>query len=139
MSLLFRMAWRNLFRNRRRTFLTATIIAMGLMSLILMDAVMTGMVSNMVATATDTFLGQAQVHAKGFRAEKRVEWTVDHLPEVEATLSRDPSVAAFVERTLAVAMVGSASDAESVLLYGIDPGRNSPFPRSTEPSLEGGT
>jgi len=123
MSLLFRMAWRNLFRNRRRTFLTATIIAMGLMSLILMDAVMTGMVSNMVATATDTFLGQAQVHAKGFRAEKKVEWTVDHLPEVEATLSRDPSVAAFVERTLAVAMVGSASDAESVLLYGIDPGK----------------
>jgi len=119
--LLFRMGWRNIMRNRRRTMLTASIIALGLACLILMDAFMVGMMRNMVAIATDSFLGQAQVHAKGFRSELKVEQTLQDLPRVEAMLKGDPSVAAFTERVEVTGMVSSAADAESVALFGIDP------------------
>jgi ABC-type lipoprotein release transport system permease subunit len=120
-SLLLRMAWRNLFRNRRRTLLTSTIIAMGLACLILTDAIVLGLVDSMVATATDSFLGQAQVHADRFRVEGKVEQTIPHLPSVVRHLQRDPSVAAFSQRTLSMSMVASATGAESVMLYGVDP------------------
>ena len=115
------MAWRNLFRNRRRTFLTAAIIAIGLAGLIFTDAIIQGMVSNMVSNATDTFMGHAQVHAERFSLEGKVDQTVVNLPGIESLLRADPSVSEFSERTRAMAMVTSASDAESVMLYGIDP------------------
>jgi len=121
MGMLLRMGWRNVMRNKRRTLLTASIIALGLASLILTDAVIQGMLGDMVATATGTFLGQAQVHAQGFRTEQKVEQTVRDLPRVEGLLKGDPSVSAFTERTEVLGMVSSAADAESVAVYGVDP------------------
>jgi ABC-type lipoprotein release transport system permease subunit len=135
--LLLRMGWRNLFRNGRRTLLTSSIIALGLASLILTDAVIQGMVRNMVATATDSFMGQAQVHADGFRLEGKPEQTVRDLPRVESVLEGDPSVGAFCERTAATAMVASAADAESVMLYGIDPQKEDGVSRIRQAVREG--
>lgn len=121
MGRLLKMGWRNILRNKRRTLLTASVIALGLASLILIDAVIQGMVRNMVATATDTFLGQAQVHAEGFRAQLKVEQTLHDLPGVEAALRADPTVGAFTERIEVMGMVSSATDAESVGVFGVDP------------------
>lgn len=116
-----RMAWRNLFRNGRRTLLTASIVAMGLGGLILADAIALGMTRLMASTATDLFLGQGQVHAEGFRSSLKVEKTVENLPRVEALLQGDPSVACFAERSCALVMISSGWGAESALLHGIDP------------------
>jgi len=38
MSLYTKLAWRNIFRNKRRTFITGTAIAIGLTALIFLDA-----------------------------------------------------------------------------------------------------
>ena len=49
------MAWRNIFRNKRRTIIAATAIGIGLAALIFVDALMIGMTENMVRTATASF------------------------------------------------------------------------------------
>ena len=121
MGRVLRLGWRNILRNKRRTLLTASIIALGLSSLILMDAVIQGMLRDMIATATDTFLGQAQVHAQGFRTGQKVEQVIHDLPGVEETLKSDPSVEAFTDRVELLGMVSSAADAESVGVFGVDP------------------
>ncbi len=66
MLLLIKLAWRNMFRNTRRTALASLAIGVGLAGLIFTDALMIGMVESMIRTATDTFLGHGQVHAEGF-------------------------------------------------------------------------
>lgn len=137
MGMLLRMGWRNVMRNRRRTLLTSSIIALGLASLILTDAFIQGMVHNMVATATDTFLGQAQVHAEGFRTGQKVEQTIKDLPRVMAVLKEDPSVSNFTERTEVLGMVSSPTDAESVAVYGIDPEREKGISRIGEAVVKG--
>ena len=60
--ILIKLAWRNIFRNKRRTFIAATAIGIGLAALIFVDALMIGMSENMVRTATGSFLGDAQIH-----------------------------------------------------------------------------
>ncbi|HET9870731.1 MAG TPA: ABC transporter permease, partial [bacterium] len=137
MGLLLRMGWRNVLRNRRRTLLTSSVIALGLASLILTDAVIQGMLRNMVATATGTFLGEAQVHAEGFRDSQKVEQTVRDLPRVEALLKGDPAVSAFTERTEVLGMVSSAADAESAAVYGIDPQGERPISKIAQAVLRG--
>lgn len=119
--MILRMGWRNLFRNKRRTLLTSGAIAVGLAGLMFMDAVILGMAGTLVGSATQTILGEAQIHAEGFRDRFEADLTVRDWPAVEARLASDPQVMAYAPRTVATAMLASAADALPVLLYGVDP------------------
>jgi ABC-type lipoprotein release transport system permease subunit len=121
MSLYTKLAWRNIFRNKRRTYITGTAIAIGLAALIFLDALYIGMANNMIASATASFTGEGQIHARGFLDSQDVNLTVSALDKVEAGLGRDPRVKAFTERTLSQGMVTSTSNVNAVLLVGVQP------------------
>ena len=48
MWLFIKLAWRNIFRNKRRTFIAGIAIGIGLASLIFVDALIIGMKKNMI-------------------------------------------------------------------------------------------
>lgn len=121
MSLTTKLAWRNIFRNKRRTFITGTAIAIGLAALIFLDALYIGLANNMIASATASFTGEGQIHARGFLDTQDVNLTISGLDRVTAELARDPRVKAFTERTLSQAMVTSTSNVNPVLLVGVRP------------------
>ncbi|MEW6517630.1 MAG: FtsX-like permease family protein [candidate division FCPU426 bacterium] len=121
MLLLLKLAWRNLFRNTRRTVLSGLAIGLGLATLIFFDAMMLGMMDNMVLTATATFPGQAQIHHLHFRKTLEVEDTVADADRILAELGKEPEVRAFAPRVLSFAMLSSAADVGSILLYGVEP------------------
>ena len=64
--LLLKLAWRNLFRNVRRTLLTVMLVGFSLVALILTDGIMIGIQESMVGTITQTLAGEAQIHRRGF-------------------------------------------------------------------------
>ena len=68
MNLVYvKMGILNDFRNKRRSFLTALAIGVGLMSLILAHGFILGMENYMINTITEDFLGHAQIHHQEFR------------------------------------------------------------------------
>ncbi len=121
MSLYTKLAWRNIFRNKRRTFITGTAIAIGLAALIFLDALYVGMANNMIASATASFTGEGQIHARGFLDSQDVNLTIAGLDKVEAELGRDPRVKAFTARTLSQGMITSTANVNAVLLVGVRP------------------
>ena len=90
--ILIKLAWRNIFRNKRRTIIAATAIGIGLTALIFMDAFMIGMEETLVRTATASFLGDAQIHREGFRDEQEASLTIQALDAVTANLAEEPTV-----------------------------------------------
>ena len=62
MLMYIKMAWRNILRNKRRTFIAGIAIGIGLASLIFTDALVIGMEKNMIYSATASFLGEGQIH-----------------------------------------------------------------------------
>lgn len=123
MTLTLKLAWRNLFRNKRRTLIAGLAIGVGLASLIFTDALMQGMTAEMVRSATAAYLGEGQIHRQGFRLTQEPGLTISRAPEVEARLGRDPAVEAFAPRVEAFGMITSPSDVSSVMIVGIDPAR----------------
>ncbi len=121
MRMLLKMAWRNLFRNKRRTFIAGTAIGIGLASLIFVDALIIGMKENMIDSATESFTGEAQIHRQDYQESRDVDMTLRNADSVMSALSRDPVVADFAPRTYAFAMITSPSNVNSVQLVGIDP------------------
>ena len=64
--MVWRLAWRGLFRNPRRTFVILAAVSVGIAGSALAIATNSGMAAQMVKTAIATELGHVQIHAPGF-------------------------------------------------------------------------
>lgn len=121
MWMYIKLAWRNIFRNKRRTFIAGTAIGIGLASLIFMDALMIGMEDNLVKSATSTFLGEGQIHCQGFRQTHEVEQIINNLDQVITELNQEDIVEHFTLRTISFGMISSPANFSSVSMVGIHP------------------
>ena len=106
--MLWKLAWRNLWRNRTRTWLSGTVIAFGLMALIFVDTMVEGMSINMVKNATDTLMGHAQIHAQGFRDEYDVKLTINNLDVMLTHLKDYSNLKDMSMRVVTYSMLSSA-------------------------------
>jgi len=116
-----KLAWRNIFRNKRRTIITGLAIGIGLASLVFTDALIIGMKENMINSATSSFLGEAQIHRKNYRETQEVEKTIYNNDKVAAKIKKDNRVKNFSERVISYSMINSPANVRSVVVYGIDP------------------
>ena len=121
MKMLVKLAFRNIFRNKRRTILSGLAIGVGLSALIVFDAWIIGLKETMIRTATSSFTGQAQVHAVGYRKTYDVEKVIVDKDSVIKKLMEDPDVESFAPRVASYGMINSTYDVASVIVYGIDP------------------
>ncbi len=120
-AVYLKLAWRNLFRNKRRSFIAGTAIGIGLASLIFTDALIIGMKENMIHSATSSFLGEGQIHRQGFRKTQEIEATVNNLDWVTDSLEKEPAVDKFTPRVMAFGMVTSAANLSPVNVVGVKP------------------
>jgi len=96
---LFKIAVRNLSRYKRRTLLTSSLIAIGVMFVLVFIAASGSFKYIMIGQITDSMLGHLQVHKRGYvasidslpltlnlsaKAEKKLEKAIAGIPEIEA-------------------------------------------------------
>jgi ABC-type lipoprotein release transport system permease subunit len=124
-NMLTRIAWRNLWRNHRRSLIMLTAISIGVWGMIWMTALMRGMVDQMIDDAIRTLSGHVQVHAPGYRDDPSVEHlmpVVDDNPALQELLAQPP-VVAWSQRVRVPAVIRSEREVLGVTLVGIDPQR----------------
>jgi ABC-type lipoprotein release transport system permease subunit len=121
---LFRMAFRDLGRNRRRTFFSILAVAMGLGLLITMASFINGEMSNAMDTTIRLQSGHLQIRAQNYDENKTsLKW--DDLIEdpdkvAQQIASLEPVVAAS-PRLFASGIVASRNQSVGVQIIGIDP------------------
>ncbi|MCP4214892.1 MAG: ABC transporter permease [bacterium] len=123
MLFYIKLAWRNMLRNKRRTIIAAVAMGIGLGSLIVGSSIIRGMSANMVKSVTASYLGEAQIHANGFRETREVERTVKNLETVVKKLDEDPLVDKYALRTVSMGMITSPANANAILLVGVEPSK----------------
>ncbi|MCA9980603.1 MAG: hypothetical protein KDD89_07220, partial [Anaerolineales bacterium] len=64
---LIKLAWRNMWRNWRRTLIASSAIVLGLVLLLLMDAMIQGSDQAIFGNAVRLYGGNIQIHAPGYR------------------------------------------------------------------------
>ena len=123
--MLITIAWRNLWRNHRRSLIMLAAIAIGLWGMIWMTALMRGMVDQMIDDAISTLSGHIQIHAEGYMDDPSIGHT---LPDVTQnpqlhTLLNSQQVTAWSQRIRVPAVIRSERDIYGITLVGIDPQR----------------
>lgn len=135
--LLIKLAWMNIFRNKRRTLLSCLAIGAGLCAMIFFDAWVLGMKENMIRSATSNFPGQGQIHHEDFRKTYDVDEIISGSDKIMKELSDETDIKAFAPRVISYAMITSTSEVSSVMLYGIDPEREKVISKIDEALIEG--
>jgi len=121
MKLFIKLAWRNLFRNKRRTIIAGSAIGIGLAALMFVDALIIGMEANMIQSATASFMGEGQIHREGYRETMEVEKTINDLPAVLESLSHDDEVAHYTPRAMSFTMISSPANVLAGSMVGVAP------------------
>ncbi len=115
-----KIAWRNIFRNKRRTVITGIAIGLGLASLIFTDALVKGMTKNMIETVTSSFIGSGQIHSEDYKKSKTVTDTIVNYTGLKEKLRASEEIRAWAPRLMAMGMISSSANYTQMLLWGID-------------------
>ncbi|MFQ6117847.1 MAG: ABC transporter permease [Candidatus Bipolaricaulia bacterium] len=116
-----KIAWRNIWRNRRRSAIIISAIALGLAGVIVYEALMIGMAVQMVENIVGTSLGDLEVHRRGFQESQAIGLTVDNPEQVLRLVRETEHVRAAAPRVRAQGLVSSARAATGVQIMGVDP------------------
>src|SRR5512135_2802727 len=88
MTILLRLAWRNLWRQKRRTWLTASAIAFATMLLVFMISVQLGAYDMFIDVSLRVFTSQMQVQREGYREKPQMRSTVPNAVQLAAQLRK---------------------------------------------------
>jgi putative ABC transport system permease protein len=123
---VLKIAIRNLIRYRRRTLLTASLVAIGIVFVLVFTGVSGSFKNLIIGQITDSMLGHIQIHRKGYVA------SIENLPltmnmkapavsKVEKLLDGMPEIEAYSPRIKFGGMFSNFTETTNVRLNGVDP------------------
>ena len=123
---LFKIAIRNLLRYKRRTLLTASLVTIGVVSVLVFISVSGSFKNMMIGQITDSFVGHIQIHKKGYVS------SIDSLPltlnlsskafeKIEKTIHEIPDIEAYSKRIKFGGMFSNFVETTNVRLNGVNP------------------
>jgi len=123
---LLQLAWRNLWRNRRRTFITMAAIAFGYAMLLFVACLMAGLRWQMIQNGTCLVMSQIQIHAPGYYPNLSLQKTLGgrkgtDVSALLAAISADRRVTAVAPRVYGYALLSAAHRSAGVQLMGVLP------------------
>ena len=122
MKQLIKLAGRNIWRNKRRTLITAASILFAVFFAVAIMSIQVGTWDHMVDSVVHYHFGYAQIHKQGYWDDKIIDNAFDPAP-VEMQLADHPEIVQLVPRIESFALASHRSDTKGALVIGIDPQR----------------
>ncbi|MCU0454105.1 MAG: FtsX-like permease family protein [Bacteroidetes bacterium] len=121
--MLLRLAWRNIWRNRRRSLIILTSVVVGLIAIVFIEAVVRGFMRQSLDNQLGTHTAHIQVHRMGYHDNPAIDRFIARPEVVDAALAADARIAASSRRVLATGLLSSARNSSGIMLVGIEPER----------------
>ncbi len=118
----FQLAWRNIWRNPRRTLIIMTAVVIGVFAMIFLTALMRGMMVDMIENGISTLTGDVKIYASGYRDDPSIDHRITDPQQIMKSASRVlPDTARMTDRVRVSAIAANARHSFGVFLTGIDP------------------
>ena len=121
MKTLFKIAWRNVWRNKLRSLTVIVSMVLGLWSGLFAVSMMLGLNDQRMDSAINSYLSHIQVHHPSFSENFDLEHTVLGCDSLQNFLKSAEGIKYFSSRTIVSAMASTAHCSEGVRLIGINP------------------
>jgi len=120
-NLVLRLAWRNLWRQPRRTWLTTGAMVFSNVLLVFMISLQFGMYRLMIENSLQAFTGHMQVQARGYVDDKKMRQTVPDIVALANELRAELSSDAVAARATAFALASSEDRSYGIAVFGVEP------------------
>lgn len=121
MHITLRLAWRNLWRHPRRTWLTIGAMVFADAILVFMISIQLGTYEMMINNTLQVFTGHLQIQAPGYRDELKMRQVVPHAADIAETLRQKLGLDAITVRSAAFVLISSEDRSYGIQVYGVDP------------------
>ncbi|ULQ55544.1 ABC transporter permease [Flavihumibacter rivuli] len=116
-----RMAWRNIWRNARRTWITIASVSFAVILSTFMWAMLEGVYDNMIRNVVAFSSGYLQIHKKGYWQEKSIENVFNADTSWVKQVAGMEGITAVVPRIENFALASTGENTAGVMVLGIDP------------------
>lgn len=121
MNYYFKMAWRNVWRNKRRTLITTASILFALFFAVLMRAMQLGSYGNMVDNVVQAYTGYIQVFDEAYKGDESIENTIELEQSLLSKIENHENITAAVPRLESFALASSGNQTKGVMVVGTQP------------------
>lgn len=118
--MLLRLAWRNIWRNRRRTYITGASILFAVLFASFMESLQRGAWNNMIDSVVSYYFGYVQVHEQGYWVEQSIDKAFP-LEDSLLAIAGGEGVQAVLPRLESFALAAAEESTVGVLVVGIAP------------------
>ena len=121
MNIVLRLAWRNLWRHSRRTWLTIGAMVFSNTLLVFMISIQFSMYGLMIDNTLQVFSGHMQVQAPGYKDDQKMRQIVPDVQPLAARLRDELDSETIAARGWAFGLASSADRSYGVGIYGVEP------------------
>ena len=135
--MILKIALRNIFRQKRRTILTALAMIAGFTLSSLFIGLSDGAYGNIITMFTRNRIGHIQVHRDGYLDKPSLYETIDDYPSVGETIQSTTGVEAWTPRVYAAGLGSVGEKSTAVQVIGVDVAREMQATRFDQKMIEG--
>ena len=119
--MILKIAWRNIWRNKLRSFTVMGAVLVGVWALIFLLSFTAGFIQSYVNSAIENELSHLQLHHPDFKEDQDVAFTLSQLPDLQTALAQNEAIKAFATRSLNNGMLATARGSRGIQIRGIHP------------------
>ena len=117
----FKLAWRNIWRNKRRTLLTAASIFLAIFLALIVRSIQIGWFDHLIEIVVQSYTGHIQIHKKGYWDDRDINNSIVYNDSLTKLVRSVPNVDKTVPRLEYFALSSYGKQTKGVLLVGTDP------------------
>ncbi len=137
MKMYITLAWRNVWRNKRRSIITIISIAFAVLLACIMRSMQLGSYERMIENAARFYTGYAQVHDNGFWDDKVIDNVFTTNDELINIVANTKGVEAVVPRVESFALAAYETKTKGAMVLGVDPEKENLLTRPKEKLVKG--
>ena len=134
---LIKISWRNVWRNKLRSFVVIISVVFGLLGGIIIIAMSYGLNEERMNNAVETYLSHIQIHNKSFSEEYNIKYTIDNLEGIENAINNDSRVVSYSKRIILNGMLSNSNGSYGIQVKGVDPIEEVKVTNTYEKIIEG--
>jgi ABC-type lipoprotein release transport system permease subunit len=121
--MIINISWKNIWRNRTRSLVVITSVALGLFGTLFLVAIMNGWMNQKIDASISNEISNIQVHNPKFLEDKSINYMMENVDSIIQIFEDIPGIQAITKRSVSPAMASTASSGNGVVINGINPER----------------
>lgn len=118
--MLLSLAWRNIWRNRKRSFITLASILVAVLLSVLMRSMQLGMYDHMIDTVIGSYSGYVQIHQKGYWDERSIDNGVFYNSNLIDSIEKVEGVKAVLPRLESAGLLSLGELSKVISINGVE-------------------